>query len=190
MANDDFSGRPRCADSKNPIFIFSPFLGLGHLQGLGVRFGRILGVPSIEPFLGEGGGPAGGLYRPPPPPPPGNENPASLLCAQFWPPSTPLWPNGRLIFSTFGPPMLGLLRRPGLAHWECCHASHSAVCVAVRFGGGFWGVEVRITNARRCLGAAGRCIWVPRNHFGVRPTRKLLDCTTVHHRQQGAPTAR
>ena len=61
MANDDFSEPPRRADSKNPIFIFSRLLGLGHLQGLGVRLGRILGVLSIEPFLGEGGGPAGGL---------------------------------------------------------------------------------------------------------------------------------
>ena len=75
MANDDFSEPPRRADSKNPIFFFSRFLGLGHLQGLGVRLGRILGVLSIEPFLGERGGPAGGFYRPPPPP--GNENPAS-----------------------------------------------------------------------------------------------------------------
>ena len=78
MANDDFSKLPRRADSKNPIFFFSRFLGLGHLQGLGVRRGRILGVPSIEPFLGEGGGPAGGLYRTPPPP--RNENPASPVA--------------------------------------------------------------------------------------------------------------
>ena len=61
-------------DSKYPIFIFSQFLGPGHLQGPGVRLGRFLGVLSNEPFLGEGGGPAGGLYRPAPP---GNENPAS-----------------------------------------------------------------------------------------------------------------
>ena len=80
MANDDFSEPPRHADSKNPIFFFSRFLGLGHLQGLGVRLGRILGVLSIEPFLGEGGVPAGGLYRTPPPPP-RNENPASQGAA-------------------------------------------------------------------------------------------------------------
>ena len=67
MANDDFSEPPRRADSKNPIFFFSRFLGLGHLQGLGVRLGRIWGVLSLEPFLGGGGGPAGGLYRPSPP---------------------------------------------------------------------------------------------------------------------------
>ena len=55
MANDDFSEPPRRADSKNPIFIFGGFLGLGHLRGPGVSLGRILGVLSIEPFLGEGG---------------------------------------------------------------------------------------------------------------------------------------
>ena len=55
LANDDFSEPPRRADSKNPIFIFCRFLGPGHFQGPGVSFGRILGVPSIEPFLGEGG---------------------------------------------------------------------------------------------------------------------------------------
>ena len=76
MANDDFSEPPRRPDSKNPIFFFSRFLGLGHLQGLGIRLSRILGVLSIEPFVGEGGGPARGLY---PPPPPRNENPASLV---------------------------------------------------------------------------------------------------------------
>ena len=76
MTNDDFSEPPRRADSKKSIFFFSRFLRLGHLQGLGVRLGRILGVLSIEPFLGEGGGPAGGPYRPLPP---GNENPASLF---------------------------------------------------------------------------------------------------------------
>ena len=67
MANDDFPEPPRHADSKTPIFIFCQFLGLGHLWGLGVSLGRILGVPSIEPFLGTGGL-AMGLYRPPPPP--------------------------------------------------------------------------------------------------------------------------
>ena len=66
MANDDFSEPPRRADSKNPIFFFSRFLGLGPLQGLGVRLGRILGVLSIEPFLGGGVRPEG-LSTPPPP---------------------------------------------------------------------------------------------------------------------------
>ena len=36
-------------------FFFLPILGLGHLRGLGVSLRRILGVPPIEPFLGEGG---------------------------------------------------------------------------------------------------------------------------------------
>ena len=66
MANDDFSEPPRRTDSKNPIFIFCQFLGLGHLRGLGVSLLRIFGVPSIEPLLG--GGLARGLYRTPPPP--------------------------------------------------------------------------------------------------------------------------
>ena len=48
---------------KIPFHFFCRFLGLGHLRGRqGVRLGRILGVPSIEPFLGEGGGLARGLY--------------------------------------------------------------------------------------------------------------------------------
>ena len=55
MANDDFSEPPQRADSKNPIFIFCRILGPGHLRGLGFSVGRILGGPSIEPFLGEGG---------------------------------------------------------------------------------------------------------------------------------------
>ena len=38
------------------IFIFCRFLGLGHLRGPGVSLGRILGVPSIEPLSGRGGG--------------------------------------------------------------------------------------------------------------------------------------
>ena len=68
MANDDFSEPPRRADSKNPTFFFPPLLGLGHLQGLEVRFGRILGVLSIQPFLGEGGvRPEGSIDTPPPP---------------------------------------------------------------------------------------------------------------------------
>ena len=57
MSNDYFSEPPRRADSKNPILFSSRFLGLGHLQGLGVKLGRILGILSIEPFLGEGGVP-------------------------------------------------------------------------------------------------------------------------------------
>ena len=58
---------PRPADSENPIFFFSGFWGLGHLQGLGVRLGRILGVLAIEPFLGEGGvRPEGSIDLPPP----------------------------------------------------------------------------------------------------------------------------
>ena len=67
MANDNFSEPPRRADSKNPIFFFSRFLGLGHHQGLGVRLGRILGVLSIEPFLGEGGGSSRRALSTPPP---------------------------------------------------------------------------------------------------------------------------
>ena len=55
MTDEDFSEPPRRADSKNPIFIFCRCLGPGHPWGLGVRLGRILGGPSIEPFLGEGG---------------------------------------------------------------------------------------------------------------------------------------
>ena len=50
------------------FFIFGRFLGLGHLRGPGVSLGRILGVPSIEPFLGEGGGSSQGLHRPRPSP--------------------------------------------------------------------------------------------------------------------------
>ena len=52
MANDDFSEAPQRADSKNPIFIFLPILGLGHLRGSGVSLVRIWGVPSIEPLWG------------------------------------------------------------------------------------------------------------------------------------------
>ena len=55
MANDDFSDRPRRADSKNPIFIFRRISGPGHLQGPGVSLGRILGGLSVEPFGGGGG---------------------------------------------------------------------------------------------------------------------------------------
>ena len=64
MATDDFSEPPRRADSKNPIFIFCRFLGLGHLRGPGISLVWILGVPSVEPLLGEGL--ARGLYRPRP----------------------------------------------------------------------------------------------------------------------------
>ena len=66
MANEDFSEPPRRADSKNPIFFFSRFLGLGHLRGPGVSLGRILGVLSIEPFFFRGAL-ARGLDRPSPP---------------------------------------------------------------------------------------------------------------------------
>ena len=42
---EDFSEPPRRTDSKNPIFFFffCRISGLGHLQGLGVSLGRILG---------------------------------------------------------------------------------------------------------------------------------------------------
>ena len=49
---------------KGDCLIFGRFLGLGHPRGPGVNLGRILGVPSIQPF--GGGGPAMGLYQPPP----------------------------------------------------------------------------------------------------------------------------
>ena len=64
VASDDFSEPPRCADSKNPIFISCRFLGFLGLRGLGVNLIRILGVPSIEPLLG--GGLARGSIDPPP----------------------------------------------------------------------------------------------------------------------------
>ena len=75
MANDDVSEPPRRADSKNPIFFFCRFWGLGHLQDPGIRLGRILGGLSIEPFLGEGGGSSRRALLTPPPQP-GNEDPA------------------------------------------------------------------------------------------------------------------
>ena len=53
MANDHFSEPPRRA-SKNPIFIFCRILVPGHLRGPEVSLSRILGVLSVEPFLGEG----------------------------------------------------------------------------------------------------------------------------------------
>ena len=59
MANDDFSGPPRRADSENRIFIFCRFLDLGHLRGPRVSLGRIL--------FGGGGGPGGSIAPPPPP---------------------------------------------------------------------------------------------------------------------------
>ena len=40
---------------KIPFSIFCRFLGQGHPWGPGVCLGRILGGPSMEPFLGEGG---------------------------------------------------------------------------------------------------------------------------------------
>ena len=78
MANDDSSETPSRADSKNPFFFFPRFLALDHLQGLGVRLGKSLGVLSIEPFLGEAGvRPEGSIV---PPPPTGSENPACDLA--------------------------------------------------------------------------------------------------------------
>ena len=65
MANDDFSEPPQHADSKNPIFIFCRFLGLGHLRGPGVSLGSICGVPSIQPFFWRGGASQGALSTPP-----------------------------------------------------------------------------------------------------------------------------
>ena len=51
------------------IFISCRFLGLGHLRGMRVSLGRIVGVPSIEPFGGGGVRPEGSIDPPPPPPP-------------------------------------------------------------------------------------------------------------------------
>ena len=89
MANDAFSEPPRCADSKNPIFIFCRFLGLGHLRGPGVSLGTIWGVLSIEPFFGEGRGVwPGGSIDPPPPPiespstPVSNKKEPCFICLQ------------------------------------------------------------------------------------------------------------
>ena len=62
MANDDFCEPPRRTHSKNPIFIFCLFLGLGHLRGLGVNLGRILG----SLFGGGGSSSQGALLTPPP----------------------------------------------------------------------------------------------------------------------------
>ena len=46
MANDVFSGPPRCADSKNPIFhFFLPNFWSGSPPGLGVSLVRIVGGP-------------------------------------------------------------------------------------------------------------------------------------------------
>ena len=78
MANDAFSEPPRRADSRNPIFIFCLFLGLGHLRGPGVSLGRILGDPSIEPLLGGGGASQGALLNPPPSP--SIESPSTPAC--------------------------------------------------------------------------------------------------------------
>ena len=44
-----------CWQHISQMLVSGRFLGLGHLQGLGVNLGRILGVPSIEPFSGGGG---------------------------------------------------------------------------------------------------------------------------------------
>ena len=63
-------------DTLIPRFPFSFFAEVWvrvTSEAPGASLVRILWVPSIEPFLGEGGVPAGGLYRPPPPP--GSESP-------------------------------------------------------------------------------------------------------------------
>jgi uncharacterized membrane protein len=52
---------------KIPFSFFANFLGLGHLRGPGVSLGRILGVLSIEPLLGWGGGSSQGALSTPTP---------------------------------------------------------------------------------------------------------------------------
>ena len=70
MANDDFSAPPRCADSKNPIFIFFfladfwVWVTSGARGSVSVGF---WGARQLSPFFG--GGLVRGLYRSPPPPP-------------------------------------------------------------------------------------------------------------------------
>ena len=83
MANDDFSEPPRCADSKNPISFFPDFWVWVISKAWGSDSVGFWGSCQLSPFLGEGGGPAGGLYRPPPPPPK-NENPASPTLETLW----------------------------------------------------------------------------------------------------------
>ena len=65
---------------KIPFSFFPDFWVWVTSKARGVRLGRILGVLSIEPFLGEGGvRPEGSID----PPPPGNENPASPTGPQY-----------------------------------------------------------------------------------------------------------
>ena len=51
---------------KIPFSCFAEFLGPGHLRDPGVSLGRILGGPSIGPFLGYGGVYPEGCIDPPP----------------------------------------------------------------------------------------------------------------------------
>ena len=67
MANDYFCEPPRRANSKNPIFFFSRFLGLGHLQGLGLDSVGFWGSCQLSPFWGRGGVRPEGSIDPPPP---------------------------------------------------------------------------------------------------------------------------
>ena len=67
MASDIFSEPPRHAYSNNPILIFGRILGPGHLWGLRVSLGSILGVLSIETFGGGWGGSSQGALLTPPP---------------------------------------------------------------------------------------------------------------------------
>ena len=153
MANDDFSEPPRRADSKNPIFFFPRFLGLGHLQGPGVRLGRILGVLSIEPFLGEGGvRPEGSID----PPPPGNENPASQIAQMA--PSTAGRPAGHSCLSgspasraeraVAGPDRMPLGEpAPGLLlttrrHWRGGGLAQGHGVALFAFGGVYWPLHI------------------------------------------------
>ena len=59
---------------KIPFSFFPDFWVWVTSKARGFRLGRILGVLSIEPFLGKGGVPPEGSIAPPPP---RNENPAS-----------------------------------------------------------------------------------------------------------------
>ena len=75
VANDDLSEHPGHAISKIPIFIFCRILCPGHIPGLGVSVGRVVGALSIEPFLGEGGEAVEPKGFVDPPPRPGIESP-------------------------------------------------------------------------------------------------------------------
>ena len=70
MANDDFSGPPRRADSINPIFIVCRILGPGCLRGPGFSLNRIGVGASIEPFFLGGMSSQRAVSTAPPPPPP------------------------------------------------------------------------------------------------------------------------